>query len=462
MPLIAQHDAPRPLHVMTSDDLADWQKTASPMLNNWIAQHGFTAQKNTSLVLPSPEGEIAGAIIGQGNKKGGTNDYTSGAMAARLPQGVYQLDGATPEQLALGFALDQYQYDRFKPSSSKPIADLLIADPAQHKRLSAIVSGVTLTRDLINAPANYLTPQGLEDEARALAERHGAGITVTIGDDLAKNYPAIHTVGRAAEIPPRLIDITWCKDGAENGGQDYPLITLIGKGITFDSGGLDLKPSGGMEMMKKDMGGAAHVLGLAEVIMAMALNLRLRVLVPAAENAVSALSMRPLDVIDTAAGIPVEVGNTDAEGRLVLADAIHLATADDPMLMIDFATLTGAARVAVGTELPALFSNDDGLSRDFMTAGQEAGDPLWPLPLHPEYDRYLDGGYAALSSTGTSRYGGAITAALFLQRFLQKPVPWAHIDVMAWNLGPRPGHPKGGEAMGLRAALALIENRINA
>ena len=214
-------------------------------------------------------------------------------------------------------------------------------------------------------------------------------------------------------------------------------------------------------MMKKDMGGAAHVLGLAEVIMAMALDLRLRVLVPAAENAVSALSMRPLDVIDTAAGIPVEVGNTDAEGRLVLSDAIHLATADDPLLMIDFATLTGAARVAVGTELPALFSNDDALSRDLITAGQETGDPLWPLPLHPDYDRYLEGGYAALSSTGTSRYGGAITAALFLQRFLQKPVAWAHIDVMAWNLGPRPGHPKGGEAMGLRAALALIENRIS-
>ena len=452
MPLISLHDTarsltPRPLTVMTKDDCSAWAKTAPASQVTWAEEHGFTAKNKTSLMLPDADGRIVGALLGSSG-----NDYTDGAMASRLPQGAYQMAGDTPEQLALGFALDQYQYDRFKPSSSAPKADLVIADDAQFKRLSAIVDGVNLARDLINTPANYCTPQGLEDEARALAKRHGAKIAVTSGEALAKSYPAIHTVGRAAEVAPRLIDITW--------GEEGPLITLIGKGITFDTGGLDLKPSGAMEMMKKDMGGAAHVLGLAAVIMALGLKLRLRVLVPAAENAVSALSMRPLDVIDTAAGIPVEVGNTDAEGRLVLADAIHLATADDPLLMIDFATLTGAARVAVGTELPALFSNDDGLSQDFIKAGQAAGDPLWPLPLHADYDRYLDGGHTALSSTGTSRYGGAITAALFLQRFLQKPVPWAHIDVMAWNLGPRPGHPKGGEAMGLRAALALIESRI--
>jgi leucyl aminopeptidase len=216
-----------------------------------------------------------------------------------------------------------------------------------------------------------------------------------------------------------------------------------------------------MEIMKKDMGGSAHVLGLAHAIMTLGLKLRLRVLIPAAENAVSSKSMRPLDVINTAAGIPVEVGNTDAEGRLVLADAFHLATAEEPDLMIDFATLTGAARVAVGTELPALFVNDAALGRDFIAAGQDVGDPLWLMPLHEPYDRHLDDGHAALSSTGSSRYGGAITAALFLQRFLQKPVLWAHIDVMAWNLSSRPGHPRGGEAMGLRAALKLIEDKIS-
>jgi len=217
-----------------------------------------------------------------------------------------------------------------------------------------------------------------------------------------------------------------------------------------------------MEMMKKDMGGAAHVLGLARTIMALGLNLRLRVLIPTVENAVSSRSMRPLDVINTAAGIPVEVGNTDAEGRLILADAIHLATQEEPEILVDFATLTGAARVAVGTELPALFTNDEALGRELVAAGEATGDPVWPMPLHAPYDRYLEGGYAALSSTGTSRYGGAITAALFLKRFLARPVPWAHLDVMAWNLGDRPGHPKGGEAMGLRAVFRLIENRLKA
>jgi leucyl aminopeptidase len=307
---------------------------------------------------------------------------------------------------------------------------------------------------MINMPANHLNPQGMEDEARRLAGKFGAKIKVTVGDTLARNFPAIHTVGRAAESPPRLIDLTW--------GDKGPAITLVGKGVTFDSGGLDIKPSSAMEMMKKDMGGAAIVLGLARTIMGLRLRVQLRVLIPVAENAISDKSMRPLDVIETAAGIPVEVGNTDAEGRLILADALYLATSGDekPDMLIDFATLTGAARIAVGTELPAVFSNDDDLSEAFVAAGKKAGDPLWPLPLHAPYDRYLDGGHAALSSTGSSRYGGAITAALFLQRFLASPVPWAHVDVMGWNLTSRPGHPKGGEAMGLRAALRMIEDRL--
>ena len=330
----------------------------------------------------------------------------------------------------------------------------MITDAARRHRVEAIAAGISLGRDLINMPANHLTPEGMEDEARKLAAAFGATITVIAGDDLARDYPAIDTVGRAAESPPRLIDMTW--------GERGPLITLVGKGVTFDSGGLDIKPSSAMEMMKKDMGGAAIVLGLARTIMGLGLDLRLRVLVPTAENAISDKAMRPLDVIATAAGIPVEVGNTDAEGRLILADALHRATTEDekPELLLDFATLTGAARVAVGTELPAVFSNDDALSSAFVAAGTKAGDPLWPLPLHEPYDRYLEGGHAALSSTGTSRYGGAITAALFLQRFLAAPVSWAHVDVMAWNLASRPGHPRGGEAMGLRAALALIEGKL--
>ncbi len=453
MPLIAPTSSARQLHIFNHDQFAAWKADASPALCRWVDDHGFNGAKNTNLVLPGTDGGIAGAIIGASG-----DAYRDGAMAARLPQGIYELDGDIDLATGLGFVLDQYKFDKFRPSknaSEKP--QLIVADEVLRGRMMAIADGVIMARDLINMPANYLTPQGLEDAARQLASEYGAAIDVTIGDALAQQYPAIHTVGRAAEFPPRLIDIIW--DNRD--GRPGPVITLVGKGVTFDSGGLDLKPSSAMEMMKKDMGGAAHVLGLAKAVMALGLKLRLRVLVPAAENAVSDKSMRPLDVIDTAAGIPVEVGNTDAEGRLVLADAFHLATSEDTDLMIDYATLTGAARVAVGTELPALFVNNEKLGQAFIDAGQCAGDPLWLMPLHEPYNRYLDDGHVALSSTGASRYGGAITAALFLQRFLQKPVPWAHIDVMAWNLGSRPGHPRGGEAMGLRAALHLIEDKIS-
>ena len=453
MPLIADADLKRRLHFFGENQLNDWLKTASPEQSRWVSENCFTASKGSQLVIPAPDGSISDAMIGTSG-----DAYRDGAIASRLPQGAYVIEDGTDIETALGFVLDQYKFDRFRKSSSAKKAELIIADDTLRHRITSITDGVILARDLINMPANYLTPQGLEDAARDLAASFDAQIDVTIGEALEKQYPAIHTVGRAAEVPPRLIDIIW--DNRE-GGKGLQ-ITLIGKGITFDSGGLDLKPSSAMEMMKKDMGGSAHVLGLAKAIMALGLNIRLRVLVPAAENAVSDKSMRPLDVIDTAAGIPVEVGNTDAEGRLVLADAFHLATQEDPDMIIDYATLTGAARVAVGTELPALFVNDADLGHKFIAAGEATGDPLWLMPLHKPYDRYLEDGHAALSSTGSSRYGGAITAALFLQRFLQKPVPWAHIDVMAWNLGSRPGHPRGGEAMGLRAALRLIEDKISA
>jgi leucyl aminopeptidase len=445
---------PRNLHFLNKDQFKNWLKKASAEQVRWAEDHGFTAAKDTRLVLPDKAGRIDAAIIGASG-----NPYRDGAMAARLPQGVYKIEGEVDIQTGLGFVLDQYRFNKFRKSPSVSLKpQLVIADDALRHRMTAISDGVVLARDLINMPANYMTPQGLEDAGRDLAKKFGAKIKVAKGDALAKNYPAIHTVGRAAEIPPRLIDMIWDNRGSGKGLS----VTLVGKGITFDSGGLDLKPSSAMEIMKKDMGGSAHVLGLAHAIMALGLELRLRVLIPAAENAVSSKAMRPLDVIDTAAGVPVEVGNTDAEGRLVLADAFHLATREEPDLMIDFATLTGAARIAAGTELPALFTNDDDLGRAFIAAGEDAGDPLWLMPLHKPYDRYLEDGHVALSSTGSSRYGGAITAALFLQRFLQKPVPWAHVDVMAWNLSARPGHPRGGEAMGLRAALKLIEDKISA
>jgi leucyl aminopeptidase len=465
MPFISSSSDPRLLHFMDKDGFSAWIKTAPLRLKNWAAGHNFDAADGTVLILPDEDGTPMAAIIGTAASVDAEGLYANGALAARLPAGDYVVDGTLEPLVGLGFALDQYRFDKFvQGSSSGRKPRLVVGGDDLRNRLIAITEGVCLARDLINRPANDLTPEALEDEARRLGQKHSASIEVTAGDALAKRFPAIHVVGRAAEIAPRLIDMSWSNQKTNQDNRQAPLVTLVGKGITFDSGGLDLKPSSAMEVMKKDMGGAAHVLGLAHSIMALGLNIRLRVLIAAAENAVSALSMRPLDVIDTAAGIAVEVGNTDAEGRLVLADALHFATAVDdddlPALLIDFATLTGAARVALGTELPALFCNDDGLAHDFITAGKRTGDPLWSLPLHDPYDRYLDAGHAALSSTGTSRYGGAITAALFLRRFLKKPVAWAHIDVMAWNLGHRLGHPKGGEAMGLRATLELIETRL--
>ena len=451
MPLAASNKSPRKLHCLDAKSLAPALKAMGGAASSWAADHGFKAQPGRALVFPDGgTGGIKSAVIGS------RDPFRDGALAAGLPPVVWEragkgaADKAAMESFALGFLMQQYRFDRFRAKRPRtPEASLLVRDAALRKRVEAINAGITLGRDLINLPANHLTPAGLEREARRLAKTFGAKISVIKGKALEKGFPAIDVVGRSAEVPPRLIDIRW-------GGRG-PAVTIIGKGVTFDSGGLDLKPAGAMEIMKKDMGGSGIALGLARAVMGLGLKIRLRVLVPAAENAVSARSFRPLDVIETRAGIPVEVGNTDAEGRLLLADALHLATEESPDLLVDFATLTGAARVAVGSELPALFCNDDRLSSRFTKAAEKAGDPLWPMPLHGDYERHLDAGHVALSSTGTSRFGGAITAALFLQRFLRKPVPWAHIDVMAWNLAPRPGHPRGGEAMGLRAALALVE-----
>ena len=376
------------------------------------------------------------------------------AQAAKsLPAARYRLDetnvsDAHSEEIQLGFLLEAYKpalHD--DKADTKPVATCHVRQPS--KRLEGLARGTILCRDLINAPANLMTPETLAGEATALAHLFGAQIHVTKGDALETHFPAIHIVGRAAEIQPCLIDMTW--------GTTGPLITLIGKGVTFDSGGLDLKPSGAMEIMKKDMGGSAHVLGLALAIMTSQLPVRLRVLIGAAENAVSDRSMRPLDIIDTRAGIKVEVGNTDAEGRLVLADALDLAKEDKPDFMVDFATLTGAARVALGTECPALFCNHDDTAKAIMDAGIKETDPLWHMPLFEAYDKQLDTGQMGLSSTGSSGFGGAITAALFLRRFTGRELNWAHIDVMAWNRTSQAGRPKGGEAMGLRALYHYIE-----
>ena len=441
------------IYLMSVGEFTDWLEKASNAQKAWVTAQAFAAKPGKAITFATVDGEIDFAI----GIYGGHAIWDGASISANLPTGQWQfvshnsdLSHQSLESLALGWGLGQYRFHHYRATPPAPINCLLIPTGVHIRRLLGQLSGIYLCRDLINQPPNHMTPAAIEEAMVSLAKPHKAKLKTYSGKTLENGFPAIHTVGRAAEITPRLMDLRW--------GTAGPKITLIGKGITFDSGGLNLKPSKAMEMMKKDMGGAATVLGLAAALMESGLNIQLRVLVAAAENAVSDRSMRPLDIIDTRAGIKVEVGNTDAEGRLVLSDAITYALEDTPDFMIDFATLTGAARVALGTELPALFCNDDQTANDILNAAAIQQDPLWRLPLFDDYERHLDAGYAALSSTGLSGYGGAITAALFLRRFAGKSSNWAHIDVMAWNLASRPGRPKGGEAMGLRALYSFIES----
>ena len=440
------------LHIISPDDAQAWFDDLPDPTQASHKAMGQSLSSGACGILLGADGAQQAAYLITGPEM----IWHAAHVAKSLPANRYRLEEDKLESemihaLSLGFMLAAYQVGLIETSrNDQTIATCHLRQP--DRRAQALGRGTILCRDLINSPANMMTPATLAEEATALARQFDAAITVISGDALAKDYPAIHTVGRAAEIGPCLIDMTW--------GNHGPKITLIGKGVTFDSGGLDLKPSKAMEMMKKDMGGSAHVLGLAMAIMMMALPIQLRVIIGAAENAVSEKSMRPMDVIKTRAGINVEVGNTDAEGRLVLADALHLALEDEPDFLVDFATLTGAARVALGTSCPALFCNDDATAQAIMKAGKKESDPLWQLPLFEPYDAQLDTGHMALSSTGPSGYGGAITAALFLRRFTGKQVNWAHIDVMAWNLASKAGRPKGGEAMGLRAIYSYIEQLI--
>ncbi|MEO1744811.1 MAG: leucyl aminopeptidase family protein, partial [Cyanobacteria bacterium J06629_9] len=346
------------------------------------------------------------------------------------------------------------RFSRYKQSKDSPLPTLSCPDNADSTYVQAATEATTLVRDLINTPANDMGPADLEATVRQLANTYSAELTVITGEDLlSQNYPMIHAVGRASNRPPRLIDLRW-------GDPSHPIVTLVGKGVCFDSGGLNLKPAKGMKMMKKDMGGAAQTIGLAQLIMQMQLPVRLRLMVGAVENSVSSNATRPLDVIPSRKGITVEIGNTDAEGRLVLADALWEAANESPQLLIDCATLTGAARVAVGTELPAVFCNDDATAQALIEAGGRVDDPVWQLPLYEPYRGMLDSSVADLNNISNAPYGGAITAALFLQTFTQPNTPWIHVDLMAYNLRSLPGRPEGGDAMGMRALFELIRTRI--
>ena len=442
-----------PLFVVTTSDYGGWLESAPTAIQEWLKSRHFKAKPGAVCLLPSEQGGAVGAVVTVGDPLC-VWDYAN--LPRSLPEGSYDAEPELSEDVAtalsLGWALGSYQFTRYKRKSAKrPL--LVWPDDADQKTVLALSEGICLARDLVNTPASDMGPEELAAAAKKLAKAHGAKFTVTVGDALLKkNYPMIHAVGRASSSAPRLIDFTW-------GKEKHPKLTLVGKGVCFDTGGLDIKPGQYMKLMKKDMGGGALVLGLAHVIMSRNLPVRLRVLVPAVENSVSGNAMRPLDVLDTRKGITVEVGDTDAEGRLILGDALYEADSESPDLLIDAATLTGAARVALGTSMPAIFSHKTSTWNALEEAAQQTDDPLWRLPLHRPYRSSLESKVADISNIGGDSYGGAITAALFLDEFVSKKTDWVHMDTMGYNLSHRPGRPPGGEALGLLAFDAMLMRR---
>lgn len=441
-----------PIHVVAAAAFENWQKEQNERVRSLIGANRFAAKPGEFLLIPGEAGGDWSVAIGAAEKAG---VWDLAAAVARLPDGVYRLANANPGDAALGWLLAHYRFDRYR-SHAEPIAQrvLLTAEPAAIAETLALAQATALVRDLVNTPAADLGPAQLEAEVEALAKRHGARVTVTRGHELETGFPLIHTVGKAAEKAhaPRLIELHW-------GNPAHPHLAVIGKGISFDSGGLDIKPASGMRLMKKDMGGAAHAIALARLVIEMRLPVRLHLLIPAAENAISGNAFRPGDIIQSRAGLRVEIDNTDAEGRLVLADALTRAGEEKPELIVDFATLTGAARVALGPELPAMFCNDDGFATTLGAASLAADDPVWRLPLWPPYLDLLKSDIADLANAGDSGFAGALTAALFLQKFVPSDCLWVHLDTFAWQPTPRPGRPRGGEALGLRAIWAALKQR---
>lgn len=415
-----------------------------------IAQ-GFKAEAGRHMILPDEAGNLARVLFGLGAS--GAADRTPllfGKLASSLPAGSYRLDGALDdaELSVLAFALGGYRFDTYrKPKEAVP--RLTIPEGVDRAAIEAIVDGVFLTRDLINTPANDLSPHDLARAAAALADRFGADIEVVDGEPLAAGFPMVHAVGMASDRPPCLIDLRW-------GSPSDPKVTLVGKGIVFDTGGLDIKPSSAMLLMKKDMGGAANVLGLALMIMQAHLKVRLRVLIPAAENAISGRAFRPGDVLRSRKGLTVEIGNTDAEGRLVLADALTCAEEESPELLVTMSTLTGAARVALGPDLPPFYTDDDALARGLEEASARVHDPIWRMPFWMPYDKWLGSKVADLNHISSNAFAGSIVAALFLKRFVTATPAFVHFDIFGWTPSAKPGSPEGGEAQAIRALFRYL------
>lgn len=426
----------------------DWLAKQSEAVKGWIAATQFRADSGKMQLLPGENGKISQVLCCISNVE---NIWDVGNLPFILPEGIYKFD--VPEDAyasyAIAWGLGAYQFTRYKKPARQP-AQLHLSGKIS-ARVNNIIESIYNVRDWINTPTDDMGPTEFAAVAEQLAKQYGAAFRQIIGEDLIKqNYKSIYTVGRASDDAPRLLDLRW-------GDNKHPKITLVGKGVCFDTGGLDIKPSSYMLLMKKDMAGGAHVLGLARMIMEAKLPVCLRVLVPVVENAISGNAYRPGDVITSRKGITIEVGNTDAEGRVILADALTEAVSEKPDLLIDMTTLTGAARVALGTELPAVFSNNDKIVNEVIKCGEDQFDPMWRLPLYALYRDYINSQIADINNNSAEPYAGAITAALFLQEFVPNEIPWLHFDMMAWNLRGRPGRPQGAEAMGLRAVFAYLE-----
>ncbi len=456
-PLVdAGSDDGRPLWLVSRDGLESWLGTQSGFTANWVRQSGFSAKPGELCIVPSENGAVGSAVLGA---SGAFDMFAVAAVRKKLPDGIWRIghvmDTMDATATALGWAMAAYRFDRYKTGADKPDAGARLAWPenADRAAVNRTRAAVTRVRDLVNTPAGDLGPEELAAAARALADTYSAEYREVVGDELLDaNYPMIHAVGKGSARPPRLVDLRW-------GEEDAPKVTLVGKGVCFDSGGLDIKPSSGMRLMKKDMGGAATVLGLADMIMAAALPVRLRILVPAVENSVSGNAFRPGDVLTSRKGMTVEIGNTDAEGRLVLADALVEADSESPDLLIDCATLTGAARVALGPEVMPFYTSDDDLAAAITEHGIRCQDPVWRMPLWAPYRDMIDSSVADIENSGSGPFAGSITAALFLAEFVEQAQSYVHFDLYAWNPKDRPGRPKGGEAQAMRALFGMLESR---
>ncbi len=444
----------RPVHIVAVKYYKNWIQNQPKFIQHWLQQSNFTPAPGSWSLLPGDKGGFYGAVVTFHE----LSVWTAAGLPMALPSGVYHfadtsfITKSELTDLCLGWSLGSYQFTRYKKPGKIP-AQLIAPKNIDAAKLSASAQAIYLIRDMVNTPAEDMNPNAIASIAVNLGKHHGGKVRVIEGDDLLhQNYPLIHAVGRAAAFAPRLIDLNW-------GNPKHPELVLVGKGVCFDTGGLDIKSDSNMLIMKKDMGGAAHALGLAHMIMQSKLKVRLRVLIAAVENSISGNAFRPLDVIPSRKGTTVEIGNTDAEGRLVMADCLWEGSQSAPDLMIDFSTLTGAARTALGPELPALFSNNDELLVKAVHAGRDEEDPMWPMPLWKNYRPMLDSKIADINNTGSSPFAGAITAALFLNEFVAPKTPWIHLDLYAWNPNDKPGRPYGGEAMTIRGLFSLLQAR---